>query len=482
MITQWFKQPITKATGVTNNGGVNMHLMNGNVILYSQSPETFTNEGYRANSIVKTCVDRTISRALELEWRLYKVDSKKTAKQFKKAVYSTKDGKFDSIKDFRIQKAQLQVNDNLTEIELHDILELFDKPNPYQTGAEFEAQCRGWYKILGECIIYVNRSTLSRDEGSPLEMFCLPPPLIRVVAGKFMGQVEKYVVNLTNEEFLPENIIHIKRGIGYEPYLAQNNLRGYSDLAACFFDIQADNEGAKSSIASYQNQGAAGALWLKQDQWNQIASEESPEIQQAIKDKIRQEYFSGSNSRGSVVLASHEIGWTQFGLSPVDLNINEGRGFSAERIALALGYPPILLSTKTGALTGNDRKEANISHLRDTVIPMEKDFEAAYHEGIIKYFEKRDKVNYIYTPDFTQFTEFQINQKELVEWMRNASVYTNDEIRAALGDDTMNITGLTDVVLVNRNLASLENVVKAVISNTQNQDNQNKDNAKPNNN
>ena len=118
------------------------------------------------------------------------------------------------------------------EVENHQALSLFKKPNVLQTQRDFMAQWSVFWDIYSNG--FVNKTKVISFAGGPKALWNLPPSTLKIVpTGKLFGMtklediIEKYVMfsgQPNSQDFYPKDIIHFTQGTSDAYYIGQSKI------------------------------------------------------------------------------------------------------------------------------------------------------------------------------------------------------------------------------------------------------------------
>lgn len=143
-----------------------------------------------------------------------------------------------------------------------EIIKLLERPNPFQSGAEFIKQYSIYRSIYGNAFIYLNYALETSE--LPSAMYLLPPDLMKVVpTGKIYDQVDiegivsRYEMCIGDGKYKPfktKDVIHLKK---FNP---ANIYVGLSPLEQLGLDIANTRAGKGYLNAVSTKMGAIGAI------------------------------------------------------------------------------------------------------------------------------------------------------------------------------------------------------------------------------
>ncbi|MBI2025399.1 phage portal protein, partial [Candidatus Kaiserbacteria bacterium] len=106
------------------------------------------------------------------------------------------------------------------EIFEHEILDLLDAVNPYQTGLELKYNIAAHLEAVGNAYVYLEG--VKSEKGKPTALYVLNPAKVKVVVNRntFPTAVEKFQYRTETKvyEFKPYEVLHIKYPDPSDPF------------------------------------------------------------------------------------------------------------------------------------------------------------------------------------------------------------------------------------------------------------------------
>jgi len=267
----------------------------------------YSTEGYAANVIVHSAVNRVARAISSIEWVVYENGEK------------------------------------LTE---HPLLDLIERPNTMQTRSQWWEQKIGYLLLDGNTF-----EELVTVRGMPRELWNLRPDRMEVVPGP-NGIPSKYVYSVNQRKLdFPVNANGLSPIRHLRLFHPLDDWRGLSPIAAGAFAIDQHNESMTWIQSLLQNSARPSG-----DEFKRLQAE------------IEAQHSGGRNA-GRPMLLEGGLDWKSMGLSPVDMEILRVREMSARDISLAFGVPPLLLNIP-GDNTYANYREARLGFYEDTVLPL----------------------------------------------------------------------------------------------------------------
>ncbi len=251
---------------------------------------------------------------------------------------------------------------NLSEIEEHPLLKLWERPNPLQSTSEFIESAVGFYKITGNSYIESNRVG-----NKVLELWPARPDKMKVIPNA-RGYVQQYLfehggVKRTwdvDQVKLTSPILHWK---SFNPI---NDWYGLSPLQAAMLSIDQNNSVQKWNLALLQNSATpSGVLQMEATQGN-IRGTLNDEQHKKLKAQF-DEWHQGARNAGRPMIMEGGLTWKTISLSPKEMDFINSKEVSAVDICVALGVPPEMMGL--GEKTYNNYREAKLAFWEDTNLP-----------------------------------------------------------------------------------------------------------------
>lgn len=294
--------------------------MQGRPVWTPRDYAALADEGYRRNAVAYRCVRMIAEAAASLPWLLYDGDR---------------------------------------ELSAHPLLDLIERPNAGQSGADFFESWYSFLEVAGNAYM-----ELVEVEGAPRELYVLRPDRMKAVPGR-AGWPESYEYSVNGRIVtIPcghrSPVLHMRLFNPVDDYYGQSPL----EAAACAIDIHNAAGGWNKSLLDNAAR-PSGALVYKGGETGQNLSEDQFE---RLKRELAENYQGAANA-GRPLLLEGGLDWTSMGLSPKEMDFIETKHAAAREIALAFGVPPMLLGIP-GDNTYANLREANRAFWRGTVLPL----------------------------------------------------------------------------------------------------------------
>ena len=292
----------------------------GEAVWSNRDYKAFADEAYRRNVVAYQAVNRIADAVASVRWTLWRGE---------------------------------------TEIIDHEILNLLDRPNPMQSGAQYIQAKIGYLLLSGNG--YEERVKVGQ---SVRELYQLRPDRMKVLPSD-TGFPRGYTYEMNgrkhqwdaDEQTQDCDIRHIRM---FNPL---DDWYGLSPVEASAYAIDQHNEAMAWMQGLLQNSARpSGALVMTGD------GAMGDEAFNRLKAQMDEQY-SGSKNAGRPMLLEGGLDWKAMGLSPTDMGIIEAKNAAARDIALGFGVPPQLLGIP-GDNTYSNYAEARLAFWEDTVVPL----------------------------------------------------------------------------------------------------------------
>lgn len=289
-------------------------------------------------------------------------------------------------------------------------------PNPLQSEKEFKQAITMQYFSFGECFIYFDRYDAGNNKGEIIKgsMFLAPPDIVDIKHERYIPT--GYVVNGDVNKTIPlENMIHIR---AFNP--DYKDLHGLPYIAVAGTLIDKLNAANETETKTFQNSGPA--VLVSASETDSFSDEQYLNFIGRLKKAWR----NVANKRG-IVGTSGKVNVHQLGMSPNEMGTIESQKNTTRILLVLWGLDPGLFDTD--ASTYNNKKTIEQSVYNECAIP----FMELFTDKINQYFSSIYKAEF--RIDTSQIEALQPNYVEKVQWMIDAGVFTDNEIRDALNYD-----------------------------------------------
>lgn len=247
------------------------------------------------------------------------------------------------------------------EVEVHQVLDLLNRPNPYQTKNEFFELYQTYKDLTGSVYIHLVRET---DKAPVLAMYLLKPDLVTtcfsedglIVGYKYKGDKG------TDIEFEPFQVIS-----SHYPSPLHSIHEGLTPLKAGAFSVDTERQLSEYQYNVLKNGGKIDGIISFKTQ--QLTEKQVNEIRARFKER-----HAGAKNAGEPLIGFGDMDYKNIGLSPTELSYIESKKMTRDDILLLYRVPKALLAQGDGQQY--DTKEAKTIFLSETIRPLMKNLVA----------------------------------------------------------------------------------------------------------
>lgn len=367
----------------------------GQIVWEDPDPQVFIDKGYKMNDIVYSVISFISRKFATIQFEAYR---------------EGKDGEKEVIPN-------------------HWKSELVNNPNSYQGRNEFLEEMIGFKMCTGNTYLYAPSPENGANKGRPLELHVMPATLTEIKSGGAFQPVDGYVVNYgggSDVPFTKEEVIHMRYpnldyGEGAELY-------GMSPLYPGFRIVQKQNSNVEAMRKSFENLGAAGILFSKGN--GNLTPEQAGSLVKSYENKI-----AGIKNKGRIVATgAKDLGYINFGLSPVDLALLDDQVSNLQSISRLFQLPSEVIGDKSSS-TYNNVLEARKAAWTDAIMPLIDSFV----DEINRFLSSHDPDVKI-RANYEHIQELQQDRQSQVEWLSKAywiSTQRKQEIMNEEIDDSL---------------------------------------------
>lgn len=402
--------------------GVQWQYINGIFVPYDNLDSVFVQKAYKAIPIVQSIVSKIAEKAADATPQVMRIKDKRAAsKYFSQTKYLKTQRDAQKLAELRVKAFE--------QIDNHPFLDLMDSPNPIMSGRELRESSFAYCLITGNAIEYAASPGSGQRAKQPLELWSVPSPCVKpVMSGDRKDPISGYAITYAYNKTIPKTqITHFKyfnpvgEDQGYE-----NSFWGFSPLGSARNQISQKRYADLAQGNLFANMGPAGMISGNAPSGSVSQAELTAEQAVAINDDFVQNH-TGAHKAGSIIITPADVKWVQIGLSPVDLQILEFNKDLERQVANIYGYPSQLLNPD-GTLANSDSGDVRV--ITNCVLPLLRKFDDVRTRMIREWY---GDPSLVYLSDTDVYPELEADKKELVAWMRTAGVFSQTEIRQALG-------------------------------------------------
>ena len=382
-------------------------IQSGIVTWQGGDAKSFVDDGYVANDIVYSIVKLITDKAKLAPFNVYRVVDERAAKKYK-SMAAQKDINLKELETLHKKAYELYTGDSRLN-------ELLKYPNEEDTWSDFVEQWCGFKLITGNTFIYAKMIEAGNNQGKPYELFALPSQYMAIIADINVFPATRVGYQLyygVMWSFDTKEILHDKF---WNPQwnVTGNQLYGQSPLMAAAKNLTRSNEAKTASVASFQNGGPAGVLFMNDDRFDPTSGQAQA---QALKKAVSEK--SGSLNYNSIAVSGYKVDWKQIGLSPVELNIIESEKWDLKALCNIYGVPSQLLNDSDSKTYNNQREGEKALTLR-CAIPLLNSLTDNLNRKLHSDWGYKGTNLYV-DYDISVFGELEANKVEQTEWLDKA--------------------------------------------------------------
>lgn len=397
----------------------------------------YMTEGYAGNAALYAIINAIAKKCAIAPFKVYKIKNK--TKHYRYKSWTGADATHDSL-----QRAMMLKELVYEEDSNHPLNALLEKPNKWQKGNEFVVNSVGYKLLTGNRFLTTTVLDIGANRGNVAEVINLPPQLMAIKGDGTLYGVSEYVLKIDGQDksYQPEEIIHSKY---FNPLFDSQggHLWGLSPLRAACKNITRSDSGINRSVAMLQNAGAAGLIFDKG------TSDMTAEQALQFKEKINEEVL-GSDNSGRIAVANGDMGYINFGLTAVEMNILEMEKYSMEQLCNIYSVPPGLFNPDKMSL--NNSKEFKKDLITGAVLPELASLRDDLNDIAAIYKDSSIYVDY----DISVYPELQEDQEKLTTQLAQAWWFKGNEKRVAQGQDEDSDEPLMDSYMIPNNLTPIQ--------------------------
>lgn len=402
-----FRKAQTKALNST------IKYLGGNWLTPNDHSDTYINLGYKTLPNLYGIISLITQKSSIVPFQVFTVKNKTAALKYKAAIKTAK-------KPLDYKNALKYKEQAFEEVENSDLERLLLKPNGKQSIEELFECVDGYLLLTGNAFLLADTPGIGKNAKRPSELSAPPSTMVDIISNHL--EITGFKVKYLNEEIEPERIGHVKyfNPIGGQD-LPHNQLMGMAPLMACR-NLMKKYESADIAQGSmFLNMGPAGIL-------NSEGGELTETQAQAVQDKFDQNK-TGMKQAGKITITPARLHWTQIGLSPVDLNIIEGKKEMLSEICNVLHFPIALVTENSS--TDNNMDNARKMLITDAVIPLVEKRKQMLNSWLAPQFGEDLFIDFDYSffPEMQEDIKAQAETANLMWWI------TGNEKRELTGYD-----------------------------------------------
>jgi len=375
-------------------------LMNG-IAIYGQNNQQSYVDGYATNDDVYSIVRKIAKTAAMVPMTVYKVKDETALKQYewvsKQKSYSTQ-----SLvqKELLKRKALEPVKDD------NPLQYLLNNPNPLYDATEFREGVYTMRLLTGNTYVYKLLLDEGVNAGKPVELWLMPSQYVQpIITQTFPRSILGYQLQINGLEILTTpDVLHIRQ---FNPLFDWNGgeLIGLSPLQSAHKIKNRSDAETDYSVAAFQNSGVNGIVYRE----DVAPNAQGVQSLGALKKEFYNEGQGIDNVRKNLFVAG-KWGFTQIGISPVDMNVIESEKMTFKKLCNVYGVSDILFNN------GDSSTESNVKEMvkqlyTNAVLPEVY----AYRDALNKDIAKAYKDNLFIDCDITAIPELQEDMLQMAK-------------------------------------------------------------------
>lgn len=386
----------------------------GEWVFPNDKADDYIKEGYKSLPNVYSVITMILQKSTIVPFEIFTIKNDSKYRKYKATIANAKE-----IRDYsRTVKLKAE---SLEKVENSEIEKLLSNPNDYQSTEQLWWETDGYKLLTGNSILY---GLPLVEGGKPKELHSIPSPCVELkVKGTPFDPVFKYHVNYLQDNLPEEDILHFKN---WNPVVSTkspaNQYWGQSPLMACRRLLGRYRDADETQGFMFKNQGPGGLLTGEKDSTVTI------EQAQMVADRFKQQHM-GTHNANDIIVTPAKLSWTSTGLSPVDLNITEGKHEMLGELCNAYHVPIGMFSDKNS--TENNMVEGRKALITDAVIPLVEGRKGVLQRKLLPKFGD----NLVIEFDYTVFSELQEDLEKLAKTASQMYWVSPNEKRQMTGYD-----------------------------------------------
>lgn len=409
-------------------------IINGQFVAISDRKANYIKDGYQGNDLIYSILNLIAQKIKMPEWDEYIIEDEASYKQYKSMQKNPNISGDDWMKIRDLRHKSLKPAKTKTKIS-----DLLEYPNENDCWGDFVANGVIFKLLTGDKLIWADLLTGGANGGYPNELWYMPPQLTTIYAAiiekkpivRIIGyQMNNIGLTVDKTQVLQESFFNPDWNVN------GTQLIGQSPLKAGLNRLARNNSAVKAAAAMFDNRGIQGVIWLKNNPGSGVSVAEARAQVEAIKKGMMNGEYSGPESMGKSATSGWEVGWTQIGLSPVDLNILESELHDLRTFCNLFGGVPSQLLNDPENKVYNNMKEGEIAFTLRCVLPELISTRNALNRKLHTDWGYKDQRRVV---DFNQecFTELEENMKERAAWLATIPWMTPNERRDMLNQERL---------------------------------------------
>lgn len=434
---------------LTNLGGQPVTIINGQFVPYAEDKLTYIDKGYSYNDLIYGAVKLIVDKAILAPWAPYEVvDEGEYAKM---QVYGKQlhiPGNLQAFIACKKKALRPAKNDE-------KLIEILKYPNEENTLSKHHSALWTYKLVTGDYFELWTMASGGLNKGKPLSLDYLPPQYMSITASNTVpSRVLSYT--LDNYNIIPYQKEQILHEYYFNPDWDINGeqLFGMSPLEAMRRRMQRNNEGQEHATRSAQNGGVIGVGYLDDERLR--TSEQSEAQANAMRDGVNKYKKSGAFKSRATFVSGYKVGWSQWGLSPVDMDIMESEKWDMRMIYGAFGVPS-QLGNDPDNKSFNSLQEAEKALTSRCALPLLNDREQSITRKLHSLDAYKNS-NIVISYDMTVYRELEDDKAVQADWLNKAWWLKPSRKQEIMGETVDTTEPLMDKYIVPSGMMLLEDL------------------------
>lgn len=382
----------------------------------SQDVNKYILNGFDANSTVYSIISNTSKKFSTIPWILYKVGDQKKALRYK----SLSSDVYSSAALMQLLTLKEQAFD---EVDSHPMLDMWDRPNYEQSGAEFRESAMAFKMLTGSAPIYCNRGI---SGVKPQELLVLPTQFVTLAPSQNnIFQIGAAWFTITGA-MVPIPITELLYWKYFNPNFSKtgDHLYGQAPLRAACLNLAADNQNSRAQEFMFRNTGVPGLFVPENIDVAAAADSQADQIRETLSDLLN------AREAGTQYRPYHNMPmkYIPFGMDAEKLQLMEAARLNAERLANVWNYPPALITQER--TTDNNYQNA-VKYLVTNTIYADL---CSFRDQMNTWYLKQWGISqgeYFFDFDITALAEMQEDMQKMADSLSKMDFLTPNEKRMA---------------------------------------------------
>lgn len=398
-------------------------------------------DGYMDNETIYEAMRVVLKKIRVAPMQVFTVKNEKELTRFK----NFNDSKSS---EHRLLAKQYQLK-ALEEISNHALIDLFNKPNSYQTGMEWREALFGYLLIAGRTAVYKIAPDIGVNKGKPIELHVLIEyNLEPVYSNDYRNPIAYYNYTVDGEvlRLNPENVCYIHE---WNP---TNTYSGLSPLTPGKKALRTDSLNKTAQAAMAQNGGRTYAISNASETDEYRYTQEQAQL---VDNKIA-EKGKGAHNSGNIFSIAGKIDVNAIGDSPVDLNILNYLKYNRGVLSNLVGVDGILIGDKEGSTYAN-ADAAYKALVTNTVMPMLMHADEKLRDFLLPAYNTGSQKLW-FASDTTIYPELSPDLKLMMEVYGQPKLTTDEQRSIFNWDNHVNST-IGQATFISSSLVSAEDIL-----------------------